>query len=291
MRGLLALAALLVGLQGALSVSRFHERNHTGLLFLYAFDEGQVPTSPPSEVRDASGRYLMGNLTASTTGAVAWSVERQGFDVPNVGGGARAISQSSSEALISRLTNEFSIELFLSTPLIERSGSRLIAGFGHWAPGEPLKACNATHMTSGGWRLTAGLGDAIDFQAVLLSHGELRCVYGTIVISTDDLRHLVIRVRDGLLSIVSHGSFTTVSGPEPMLSPSAWARNPAPLQIATPQAVDGWTGSLYMIAMYDRFLSNEEIAANRGFGPPNSVPWGPSAALALDEDTAIPLRS
>ena len=85
---------------GALGASRFHERNHTGLLFLYDFTEGQVPTSPPSEIRDVSGRYLMGNLTASTSGAVVWSDTRQGMSIPIASGGVRAVTNESSERLL-----------------------------------------------------------------------------------------------------------------------------------------------------------------------------------------------
>jgi hypothetical protein len=290
MSRVLLLLGLLAPL-GALAVSRFHERNHTGLLFLYAFDEGQVPTSPPTQVRDVSGRNLMGNLTTSTTGAVSWSADRQGVSVPSIGGGARATSQLTSSSLFPLLSTEFSIELFLSNPENPLSQNLLIAGFGDWPPGAPFAPCDATNTVSeGGWRVSSDHVGVIDVDVVLLSGGVPRCVSASLAISRDELRHFVVRVRSGVLSVVSHGGFATIAGPNPMFSPSLWARHPAPLTIASPHATTGWTGTVYMVAMYDRYLSDEEIAANRVLGPPNSVPYG-AGAVEVDEDVSVALVS
>jgi hypothetical protein len=271
---------------GGLAASRFHERNHTGLLFLYDFTEGQVPTSPPSEVRDVSGRYLMGNLTASTTGAVAWSASRQGMSIPNIGGGARATSQLTTAALLPLLTDEFSIEFFLSSPVNPLSQNLLIAGFGDWGAGTPFPVCDATNTaTEGGWRMSADQGSLIDVDVVMSVGGTPTCVSVSIGISTNTLVHIVVRARAGELSIFSHGSDTIVSTPNPTLSPTLWTRRYTPLVLSSPHVTNGWTGSLYMLAMYDRFLADDEIEENRSLGPPNSVPWASATALAASEDT------
>jgi hypothetical protein len=287
MRGLLALL-LLVGPLGALAASRFHERNHTGLLFLYTFGEGQVPTSPPSEVHDVSGRHLMGNLTASTTGTILWSAARQGVSVPSINGGTRAVSQKTSVNLIPRLTSEFSFEFFLSNPNSPLSQNILIAGFGDWPPGAPFARCDVTNTVSeGGWRMFTSLGGGIEVEAVLLMDGTPTCVLNSFALPTNTLRHVVIRVGNGRFSMVSHDSSATiVEGIE--FSPALWARHAAPLTIASPHPGLGWTGTMYMMAMYDRFLSSAEIAANRNFGPPNSVPYG-AGAVEADEDVPTPL--
>jgi hypothetical protein len=290
MRGLLGLL-LLVAPLGALAASRFHERNHSGLLFLYAFDEGQVSPTPPSEVRDASGRYLMGNLTTSTTGAVSWSVARQGMSTPSGGGGARAVTQLSSEALLPLLTDEFTLEFFFSSPINPLSQRLLIAGFSNLSPGSALGSCDPSNVDiEGGWRLISFLNTVVQFVAVLTVDGVPTCVSATIGSVADTTRHLVARVRSGELSLRSHGSFTTITEVNPMFSSSVWAPRISPLSIATPHPDAGWRGVLYMVAMYDRFLSDEEIDANQALGPPNSLPWAPSAALALDEDTATTLN-
>lgn len=46
---------------------------------------------------------------------------------------------------------------------------------------------------------------------------------------------------------------------------------------------------MYMVAMYDRYLSTTEIADNRVFGPPNSVPYGNVTALTVEEDARTTL--
>jgi hypothetical protein len=288
MRGLLLV--LLVAPLGALAASRFHERDHTGLLFLYDFTEGQVPTSPPTQARDFSGRFLMGNLTTSTTGAVSWSANRQGVSVPSIGGGARVESQLTSAGVLAALTSEFSIELFLSSPSNPMSSPLLIAGFGDWPSGAPFPPCDVSNtMSEGGWRLLSALGTIIAFDAVVLVNGAPTCLSLSVYISANTLRHVVFRGRNGVISLVSHtASATTVSG-NPMFSPALWARHPAPLTIASSHVATGWIGTLYMIAMYNRYLSDAEIAANRVFGPPNSVPHAATAALALNEDLSTTL--
>jgi hypothetical protein len=273
---------------GCLGASRFHERNHTGLLFLYTFDEGQQSASPPSEIRDVSGRNLMGNLTASTTGAVTWSETRQGMAIPSVAGGARASSRLTSAELLPLLSSEFSIEFFFSSPDNNLSQNLFIAGFGDWPAGEPFARCNATNTVSeGGWRLSSQLGRIIEIDVVMVVDGAPACVKGTTAFAYP-LRHLVVRVRDGVLSIIAHGGGSAVLDSTMVFSQALWARHAAPLTIANPHVTTGWTGTMYMIAMYDRFLSNAELTANRVFGPPNSFPYGAGAVLA-DEDTPATL--
>jgi hypothetical protein len=286
------LAALLVVLclvPGALGASRFHERNHTGLLFLYTFDEGQVPTSPPTQVRDVSGRYLMGNLSTSPTGAVTWDAARQGMTVPSTSGGSRAVSQLTSENALSALTNEFSLEFFFSTPFNSLSEDLLIAGFGDWAPGSPLGRCNASDTTSeGGWRLVASVDNVVEFFTVLSVSGTPTCGSVAPTVVVDSLRHLVVRIRGNVLTAVSHGNTVTNTAPGLSFDPAIWARHFAPLTLASPHVDRAWVGSLYMVAMYDRYLSNAEIAANLALGPPNSFPYG-GGTLEVDEDVSAAL--
>ena len=45
---------------------------------------------------------------------------------------------------------------------------------------------------------------------------------------------------------------------------------------------------MYMIAMFDRFLSNADVTANRDFGPPNSLPVTLSS-LSIPEDETTTL--
>jgi hypothetical protein len=285
----LLLVALCGLVSGAAAASRFHERNHSGLLFLYTFDEGQVPTSPPSEVRDVSGRYLMGNLTASTTGAVSWSATRQGMTIPSIGGGVRATSVQSSAAVLPLLTNEFSLEFFLRSPDNPVISNLLIAGFGDWVPGAPFEPCNSNEASSdGGWRLFQRFGDLLTFAGVFSSNGVPTCFAGSISLAVDTVHHLVVRARPGVMALVSDDSFTTISADDPTFDPEIWGRNTAPLTLALPHVATGWTGSLYMVAMYDRYLSDDEIAANRVLGPPNSVPYG-AGAVEVDEDVSVPL--
>mgnify|MGYP001594127019 CR=1 FL=1 len=280
MAALLVLILMLAAPPSVLGVSRFHERNHTGLLFLYGFDDGQLTTTAPTHVRDLSGRYLMGNLTTSTTGAVTWSAARQGMTIPSIAGGSRATSQLTSAGVLPLLTNEFSLEFFFSSPLNPVSQNLLIAGFGDWPPGTPFPSCDAANMVSeGGWRLFSSLGTNIQFFGVLSIDGTPTCVNAAVSIAANTLRHLVVRVQPDYISMVSHGSVDISTIPGLVFAPSLWARHSAPLTIATPHVSNGWTGVIYMVALYNRYLSTTEIAANRVLGPPNSLPFANVTAL------------
>ena len=190
---------------------------------------------------------------------------------------------------MTRLSSEFTLEFFLSNPNNPLSQNLLISGFGDWPPGAPYAQCDAMNTVSeGGWRLSSRLGSVLEFEAIMVDSGVPTCLSSTIAIPTNTLRHLVIRARTGELSVVSHGSFTGVAG-SPTFSPSLWARHSAPLTIANPHVTTGWTGTLYMVAMYDRYLSDTEIAANRIFGPPNSFSYGNVTTLGIAEDARTTL--
>lgn len=272
----------------AFGASNFHLRNHTGLLFLYDFTEGQKSEAVPTEARDITGRYLMGNLTTSPT-TVSWSASRQGMSIPSVSGGVRAESQVSSAALLSHLSSEFSLEFFFSSPNNQLPQNVLLTGFGSWAAGAPFSQCDAANVVSeGGWRLSSTLGANLVFDGVFLVSGNPTCLSLSVSITTNTLRHFVVRGRDGLLSVVAHGSTATISDSNVVFSPSLWARHPAPLTIANPHPTSGWTGTMYMAAMYDRYFENAEITSNRDFGPPNSLPVT-TPSLSIPEDETVTL--
>jgi hypothetical protein len=275
---------------GAHGASRFHERNHTGLLFLYAFDEGQVSDSLPTHIRDVSGRQLMGNLTASATGAVSWSASRQGMSIPSSGGGARAVSTMNSSMLVSRLGNEFSMEVFISNPYNPLWQGLSIAGFGSYAPGSPFETCATTPPVSyGGWHLYAHVVDAVEFSTTIDVNGGAQCVTIGVPVILDTLRHIVVRARDGIVSMRSHGSNIMVESPVLRIDPALWARHPSPLTIASPHAESGWTGTMYMVAFYNRYLSNAEIDLNMILGPPNSFPYAETGTVAGAENMVTTL--
>jgi len=244
-----------------------------------------VPTSPPTEVRDVSGRNLMGNLTTSTTGAVSWNDAQQGMTMPSISGGSRAVSEKASGDLLSLLTDEFSLEFWMRSPINERSQKLLIAGFGDWAPGSPFPVCNATETTNdGGWRLYSTLGGGIQFTGVFSVGGIPTCVTTVVSITTIAPRHLVARGRNGRVSIRTHGSVDTISSISPVFTPSLWGRYSAPLTLANPHVENAWVGSLFMVAMYDRYLSDAEVAEKRDQGLPNSVPKAAVNAVNSGED-------
>lgn len=265
--------------------SNFHLRNHTGLLFRYDFTEGQTSTSNPSKVRDATKRFLLGNLSTSPT-AVSWSETQQGMSIPSPSGGVRAESELTTENLLGHLTSEFTLEFFFTSPINLRSLNLLIAGFGDWPPGTPYGACEAgVSETYGGWRLSSFISTAIDFEAVLSVNGVPTCVARSISITANTVRHLVVRAHDGTLSIVSHGNTVSAVGANLAFSPALWVRHPAPLTVANPHATTGWTGTMHMIAMYDRYISDSEISSNLNYGPPNSLPTTTNAIVALEDAT------
>lgn len=282
--------ALLLTLRSPLAqgASNFHLRNHTGLLFLYDFTEGQRSEAVPTNARDITGRYLMGNLTTSPT-AVSWSASQQGMRIPSPAGGVRAESLETSAALLSHLSTDFSLEFFLNSPPNDVGTNFLIAGFGDWPAGAPFSPCDPTNTVSeGGWRLYSSFGITLTFDGVFFFDDVAICRSLSLTIAANTLRHFVIRVQTGVVSVVSHEASTSFPYDEIRFSPTLWNRNPAPLTIANPHPTSGWTGTMHMIAMYDRFLSNAEIAANRDFGPPNSLPT-PTPTLSIPEDSTTTL--
>lgn len=283
MKDALLLCLWLACVSAVAGANNFHQRNHTGLLFLYTFGEGQLSDTAPSWAVDVSGRGLLGNLT--TTNFVSWSSSRQGISVPSSSGGARAQSQRTSSSLLSQLSSEFTLEFFFLSPINPLSKNLLIAGFGEWPSGSEYQPCD---FESTGWRLSSYIASAIDFDAVLSVGGTPTCVARSISIAANTLRHLVVRAHDGTLSIVSQENTVAAVGPTLVFSPSLWARHPAPLTIANPHTTTGWTGSLFMVAMYDRYLSDTEISSNYATGPPNSFPT-PTPTLSIPEDETTTL--
>jgi hypothetical protein len=134
------------------------------------------------------------------------------------------------------------------------------------------------------------LGGVINFGATLMVDDVPACVTTSLAITPNTLRHFVARFHSGELSVVSHGNDAFNGANDPTFSASLWANHSAPLTLANPHEATGWTGTIYMVAMYNRYLSNGEIAANRGFGPPNSFPYG-AGAVEADEDTPATLVS
>lgn len=284
---LLFLLALLSTLRSpfASGASNFHKRDQSGLLLLYDFREGQQFEEPPPYIRDSTGRNLLGNLTTSTSGAVDWSASQQGMSVPSPSGGTRAESQLPVAPLLAEVASNFSIEFFFRSPTNPRSQSLLIAGFGDWLPGIPFPECSTTE---GGWHISSDLGPGITFNGVMQIGGSPQCQSVSISIEPDSLCHFVVRMRPGSISLVSHLNSFSVTDPSVQFSTSNWLQKPSKFAIATPHTSSGWTGTMYMVAMYNRYLSNAEIAANRILGPPNSLPvTTPSLSIPEDETTTL----
>jgi hypothetical protein len=282
----LALALLCALVPVVRGANVFGTRNHTGLLFMYVFDEGQQSADAPSIVRDVSGKNLMGDLITSTTGSVAWNAARQGMQAPNSSApGFRAVSQNTSAGVLSRLGSDFTIEIFMTNTIngqyIPASQNLHIASFGDMVPGQPFQGCDALDtVTSGGWQLYSRFGSAIEVSAVFFQSGVPTCRSLAVPTDLESMRHLVIRMRNNTFSIWTRapgrtGAFTT-NGAQTNLhfAPSLWARNPAPLVIGNPHEARGWRGTMHMIAMYDRHMSDEEIEENVAIGLPNSLAVG-----------------
>lgn len=279
--------ALLLLLRSPLveAASNFHLRNHTGLQFLYDFKAGYRGEETSGSVVDSTGKNLLGNLT---TGSIGTGI-RHSADPTTSGVSIRAQSQQLSGDLLAQLSSDFTLEFFFNSPGNQGSTFLRIAGFGDWPPGVPFARCSPNDTTVfGGWHLYSGLASAIIFEGVVLSNGLPYCTSVGVSIQVLTLRHLVARSRNGVVQIYSQGA--SQSDPNVQeFDPSLWARHPAPLTIASPHADVGWTGTMYMVAMYDRFLSTTEIIANQGFGPPNSFPEVSTTAATVLEDSSVDL--
>lgn len=227
----------------------------------------------------------MGNLTTSTT-TISWSQSRAGFSVPSASGSTRAVSQQSVDALAQHLSDEVSIEFFISNPT-NPGGEVIIAGFGNWAPGTAFPRCDNEESTvEGGWRMYSALGNSVRIQVLLTVNGVPGCFEESFVAMNNVLRHCVLRVRSGEVSLVSHGGIDVTNAPGIELDATLWKRH---LTFATPQPNEGWLGSVFMFAVFDRYMSTEEVAANREFGPPNSLAVATTSSLAVTEDVAVSL--
>lgn len=291
MRWLLLVLLILFDPPWAWAGSRFHERNHTGLLALYGFDDGQLSANlHPTSARDYTGMGLLGNLTTSTS-AIVWNADRAGFTIPSAQGGFRAISQLSSSAICQKLSDEFSIEIFVVNPPNVRGVDLVIAGFGDWSPYTQFPTCNLYSSIEGGWRLFTSPGNSIAIQAVMALDGEPSCVEIGIGTFPDAVRHATFRAHQGEFSVISHGSTDQTADPGLSFNASFWARQPTHLQLAIPHPTDAWTGTMYMLAIFDRYISNAEAAQNRIYGPPNSLPVATAsdAPIATTEDVTTTL--
>lgn len=265
--------------------NRFHERNHSGLLALYGFDDGQLATNLlPTTARDYTGLGYLGNLTTSTS-TITWQADRAGFAIPSRHGGFRAVSQQSTLGLLQHIQSEFTIEFFLKSPSNPGS-SVLVAGFGEWAPGAAFPVCDPseTATAEGGWRLYSAPGNVMNFQVLMSVNGVPDCFEAGFVNVPDTLRHCVIRSRNNELSVVSHGAIGAVEDPSVSFNRELWMRHETHLTYAVPQPSNGWKGTMYMTAIYDRYLTSTEIEAKQNLGPPNSLPVASVSSLPVDED-------
>lgn len=286
MRALLGVVVLFGVVTGVLGASRFHERNHTGLLALYGFDDGQRSVDlKPTTARDYTGLGLLGDLIVSTT-AVEWSANRAGFSVGTVGGN-RMVSEKTSRDLVGRLGNEFSIEIWITSGV--NLGDVFIMGFGNWTAGSSVQYCDADSVDEGGWRTFASLGYGVRSQLVSLYDGTPGCIEFSY--ASDDLlpRLSVIRGRPSFLGVYSEGAFERTIDPHDRIGAPYWLQHPAHLTIATPSANRAWKGSIYMIAFYNRFIEDAEMNRNKIFGLPNSLPTATRSAIAATEDVTIAL--
>lgn len=284
MRWLLLVLLVLFDPPWAWAGSRFHERNHTGLLALYGFDDGQrSETLQPTTARDYTGRGLLGELDTSPT-TLTWTANRIGFTSQSASGGVRAVSQKNTTRLLGLLGSEFSIELFFSSPTT-LGGPVLIAGFGDWPAGASFPACESTAPTvDGGWKMFATLGNGVNFQTAIAADGVPTCYEFSHGFTPGVLRHTVFRGRQGQVGVASQGSYDDAQDPTVSFDVSLWARHYAPLSLIVPQRSEAWQGAIFMIAVYDRFLSDAEVSEKQVQGPPNSLSVTSCTALGISED-------
>jgi hypothetical protein len=299
------LLLILLFIQGALAASRFHERNDSGLLFMYTFDEGQQSTTPPSKIRDISGRGLLGDLTSATNGDVNWDPARQGATFPSPYGGVRMVSERNTSDLLDAAGAVFTMEFWLRSPLngklCQLSSSAVyqekwIAGFGDATAGGAFQPCGESSPSEGGWRLFSRCDDSVTNQVTLhFSFVHIHpfwmvpvCKFFWVPVVANAVSYIYIRSNGVAANGFSYGiAGASADGP---LSATVWRRSdPKYLTVATSHNSGGWTGHVHMIAMHNRYLSNAEVNANYAIGPPNSFPRAATAALATSEDTAAAL--
>lgn len=267
----------------------FHRRNHTGLLTLFGFDDGQHSIDlRPLQARDYTGLNLLGNLTTSST-TTSWSASQVGISFPYTVGGNRAISQETTAGILSRLSTEFSVEMFMMSPNNPKNDV-LIAGFGDWPAGSAFPFCEAGESDmEGGWRMFSSLGGGIRIQTVISENGSPSCVEVSFGQTPGTLRHSVFRGREGEVGVQTHDAYDRILDPIVAFNPLYWARHFSHLTLATPQPTQSWKGTIFMIAIYDRYLGDAEVGANRSFGLPNSWAVASTSALAVTEDVALSL--
>lgn len=282
----------------ALGGNRFHERNHAGLLALYGFDDGQRDANlRPTHARDYTGRYLLGNLTTSTS-TITWNRDRAGFTVPSDFGGQRVVSERNSSDLVRQLSSSaFTIEFFMSNTVNTRKDI-IVFGFGNWLPGRSFPACDSDGQDTdeGGWRMASFLGESLAFQTVMMVNDPVPqpgCFELSFATLSNTLRHGVLGYSDpGLLRVKTHSSSDVIYYPDLLsFSPELWLRNPTHLTFAPPHPHLGWKGTIFMIAIFDRFLPDDEVALNRALGPPNSLATTETTSIETVEDTTLVLWS
>lgn len=270
------------------AASGFHLRNHTGLLFLYDLKGGYRSENSPASVQDLSRNGYLGNLSTSL---VPSTLVRYGeSNTPIVMN--RAESQLTTEALLPHIGSTFTLEFWLKNPNNGAAQPVRIAGFGNWPSGVAFAYCDPNTTNVGSWQLISHLGPNIVFEMVALVDGVPTCRSVTVAQQSNVLLNVVIRARYGEMQMVAinpSDGLNSQSDSDPPITVASSLWPPAQLTIASPHPGVGWSGTMYMVAMLDRYISAPDIVSNHALGPPNSFPVASAMATTVLEDSSVEL--
>lgn len=115
-------------------------------------------------------------------------------------------------------------------------------------------------------------------------NGVPTCQSVQLIVTSNVPVHLLVRAKDGVIEMLSSTGIAERALTGLAVNSSLWARHYAPLTVASPHATNSWTGTVYMTAIFDRYISTVEFATNRELGPPNSLPVASVSVLGITED-------
>lgn len=258
----------------------FTSRVTNGLMFQYTFEEGQTDDTA-AKTSDTLNLNFLGDIRLNRA-VCSWLPDRPGLLLPGTTTQQVGRSEYSQAALLNSIkaTRAWTMETWLQPNDIRQAST--IFGIGGWNETAPMpKAeCFADPVSFDMYQSGADIG-ARQAQGTASSRA---CSSQQDFIESPSLFHLIVTyTANGTAYLYLNGAFNNVYSRVRTWYPYWDAAHRLYLSpnIDEIETKTTWQGSIFLISMYNRILSDTEISTNYAAGLPNAKPQPTSRLIQV----------